>query len=133
MFIDRLLNEGNAPLISKMVQFTEKRHDVIAENVANISTPGYVQKDLDVKEFQNQLRRRVQERMRSSNGSRSFDDISSEIDVPVAGMLFHDRSNRSVETLMSNMGSNALKHNFFVELLRKQYDSIQSVLRERVA
>ena len=131
MFIEQLLNQGNAPLISKMIEFTEKRHELIAENVANISTPNYVQKDLDLGEFQAQLRERVEERKRT--GSTSFDDISSEIDQPVMGVLFHDKSNRSVETLMSNMSSNALRHNFFVELLRKQYDSIQTVLRERVA
>jgi len=131
MFIEKLLNQGNAPLIAKMVEFTEKRHELIAENVANISTPNYVQKDLDLREFQTQLRDRIEERKRI--GSTSFDDVSYEIDQPVMGVLFHDKSNRSVETLMSNMSSNALRHNFFVELLRKQYDSIQNVLRERIA
>lgn len=130
MFIDRLLNEGNAPLISKMIDFTEKRHELIAENVANISTPGYVQKDLDLGAFQSQLRDRIDERRRS--GGVLFDDISAQIDQPVMGTMFHDRSNRSVETLMSNMSSNALRHNFFVELLRKQYAGIQDVLRERI-
>ena len=45
---------------------------------------------------------------------------------------FHDRGNRSIEQLMADMSSNGLRHNMYVELLRKQYSSLQSAIKERV-
>ena len=50
MFIERLLNQGNAPLLEQMLQFTAARHRLIAENIANVDTPGYRQKDLSRRE-----------------------------------------------------------------------------------
>jgi flagellar basal body rod protein FlgB len=51
MFIERLLNQGNAPLIEQAVRFSAARQKLLAENVANASTPGYQLKDLSVSEF----------------------------------------------------------------------------------
>ena len=59
MFVERLLNQGNAPLLEQMLKFTAARHKLIAENVVNISTPNYQQKDLSLEKFQEMLRDRV--------------------------------------------------------------------------
>ena len=48
MFIQRLLNQGNAPLLERTLEFTAQRHRLIAENVVNVDTPGYVQKDMSL-------------------------------------------------------------------------------------
>lgn len=133
MFIDRLLNMGNAPLVHQAMNFTAARHDVIAENIANLSTPGYVQKDLSLSAFQKQMRDRIKLKNTSAPGSTGFDDLEPMVTNPKTGMLFHDRSNRSAEQLMADLSNNALKHNMYAEMLRKQFDSLQNVLKERVA
>jgi flagellar basal-body rod protein FlgB len=133
MFIERLLNEGNAPLLERTLQFTAARHRLIAENVVNLDTPGYRQKDLSVEKFQQMLRERVEERDHSAPGSIGFDDVKEELDHPRNGILFHDGNNRSVEQLMSDQAKNALMHNLVVELLRKQYEQMTMALRERVS
>lgn len=132
MFIDRLLNQGNAPLLEQMVKFTQTRHRVLAENVVNISTPNYQQKDLSLDKFQQLLSQRVDQREQSAPGAVGFDDLKSEIDHPRNGILFHDGNNRSMEQLMSDQAKNALMHNMFVEILRKQFSSIEMALKERV-
>src|SRR5436309_6642453 len=111
MFIERLLNEGNAPLLEQVLRFTAARHRLLAENVANVDTPGYHQKDLSTENFQAALRRRVQERDSSPPGSVSFDDVSAEVENPTRNILFHDGNNRSMEQLMSDSAKNALMHN----------------------
>ena len=133
MFIDHMLNQSNAPLIQRMMDFTAKRHDLIAENIANISTPGYVQKDFSVKAFQRQLRDRLDKKQSAPPGTVDFDDIATTMTDPGNSLLFHDGGNRSVEQMMADLSSNALKHNMYAEMLRKQYDSMKSVLSERVA
>ena len=133
MFLDRLLNTGPEPLIERMVQFTGARHAVLAENIVNSTTPGYKQKDLSLPAFQKALTRRMEQRERSAPGSVGFNDISADIKNPKAGILFHDRNNRSMETLMSDVASNALKHNMYTEMLRKQFETVEMVLKDRVA
>jgi flagellar basal-body rod protein FlgB len=132
MFIERLINQGNAPLLERMLRFTGERHRLIAENVVNISTPGYRQKDLSVDKFQELLRDRVRMKRASAPGTVDFRDIDVELENPQAGILFHDGNNRSMEQLMTEQAKNAMMHNLVVELLRKQYMSMENALKERV-
>lgn len=133
MFIDRLLNQGATPLVERMVQFTAARAEVLSENVVNASTPGYQQKDLSLPAFQQMLQERRAKRDASAPGSVGFDDLKGELLNPRSGVLFHDRNNRSMEQLSTDQASNALRHNMYTEMLKRQYDTFDSVLRERVA
>jgi flagellar basal-body rod protein FlgB len=133
MFIERLLNQGNSPLIEQAVKFSAARQKLIADNIANVSTPGYRQKDLSVEKFQQLLRERVDERRSAPPGVTRFDDLAGELDRSSSNILFHDRNNRSMEDLMSENAKNALYHNMLIELLRSQMGSIETALRERIA
>lgn len=133
MFIDRLLNQGNMPLIQQAVRFASARHKLLLENVANVDTPGYLQKDLSVSRFNSALAERLNARRMDAPGVTEFDDIIPEIEETTPNILFHDRSNRSIEQLMSQGAKNAMYHNMMIELLRKQVGGIESALKERVA
>ena len=130
MFIDRLLNQGSTPVLERMLQFTDARQSLLAEDVANVSTPNFVQKDLSLDKFQEILQKKVQEQESAAPGSVNFDDVSMDIQQPQQGMLFHDGNNRSMEQLMSDQAKNALMHNMAVELLRDQYSQIETALKE---
>lgn len=132
MFLERLLNQGNAPLIEQALKFSAARQKLLLENVANASTPGYINKDLSTGRFQALLRERAEQRRAAPPGSVAFDDIAGELENPRRGILFHDRNNRSMEQLMSDGAKNALQHNMLVELLRRQYSSMEDALKERV-
>ncbi len=131
MFIQRLLNQGNAPLLEQVLKFTEARHKLIAENVVNASTPGYRQKDLSVDRFRQMLRDRVDRREAAPPGSVGFEDVEAEVETPTRGILFHDGNNRSMERLVTDQAKNAMMHNLVVELLRKQYAALELALKER--
>jgi flagellar basal-body rod protein FlgB len=133
MFINRLVNQSNLPLLESVASFTNARHELIAENIANISTPGYQQKDLDQGAFFTSLRDRVRRRQGAPTSSVRFDDIEYKSAGRRQNLLFHDGNNRSAEQLMSDLSRNALMYNLSVELLRKQFGSIQNALKERVS
>ena len=133
MFIERLLNQGNMPLLEQSVKFAAARQRLIAENVANADTPGYVQKDLSVDAFQRMLRERVDSRSSAPLGMTRFDDITGDMENPTPNILFHDRANRSMEQLMSDNAKNGLYHNMMIEMLRKQISQLESSLRERIS
>jgi flagellar basal-body rod protein FlgB len=129
MFIDRLLNQGSTPLLEQMLHFTAARHRLIAEDVVNISTPGYHQKDLSLEKFQNMLAQRVEDAQNAAPGAMSFSDITGEIENPHHGLLFHDGQTRSMEQLMSDQAKNAMMHNMAIELLRHQFQIMQMALK----
>ena len=134
MFIHRLFEQGSAPLLEQTLRFTAARHNLIAENVVNVDTPNYRQKDLSVEKFQAMLRDRVDARRAAAPGEDrpGFDDVTAEIQTPRRGILFHDGNNRSMEQLMSDHAKNAMLHNLAVELLRKQFEGLELALKERV-
>src|SRR3954468_5907022 len=132
MFIERMLNDGNGPLLEQWLRFTEARHRLIAEDVVNLSTPGYQQKDLDENKFRGMLRERADARAAAANpGDVAFDDISVDSEEPERGLLFHDGQTRSVEQLMTDQAKNAMTHNLVVELLRKQFSALDMALKEK--
>jgi flagellar basal-body rod protein FlgB len=134
MFIERLLDQGSAPLLEQTLRFTAARHRLIAENVVNVDTPNYRQKDLSVQKFHAMLRDRVDHRREAGpgDGRVGFGDVAGELESPQHGILFHDGNNRSMEHLMADQAKNAMMHNLVIELLRKQFQSLELALKERV-
>ena len=132
MFIERLINQGNAPLLEQTVRFHAARHKLLAENIANATTPGYRQKDLSVDTFQQMLRDRLEVKKHAPPGTVDFADVAVEIERPARSILYHDGNNRSMEQLVTDSARNALFHNLMTELLRKQFGSIKAALQERV-
>jgi flagellar basal-body rod protein FlgB len=130
MYLDRLLNQGNEPVLEKWLEFTDARQRLLSEDVANADTPGFVQKDLSVDQFQVLLTKKVKEQQSAAPGSVQFEDISMDIQHPTRDILFHDGNNRSMEQLMSDQAKNALMHSLAVELLRDQYSMMETALKE---
>jgi flagellar basal-body rod protein FlgB len=133
MFIERMLNEGSTPLLEQMVNFTAKRHELIAADVVNISTPGYKQKDLDLPTFQRMLAEHAERRDQAGPENVDFSDIEEEVESPRHGQLFHDGATRSMEQLESDQAKNGLMHNVAIELLRQQFQTLQMALKEQVS
>ncbi len=132
MLVDRLINQGPGPALEQVLQFTEERQKLIADNIANVSTPNYRQKDLSVEKFQQMLQERVDLQQQAGPGSVAFDDVQGELENPRTGILFHDGNNRSMEQLMTTNAKNALMHNLVVELLKRQYQTMDMALKERI-
>lgn len=131
MFIERLLAQGPSPVLERVVRFAAARHDLILENIANVDTPGYRQRDLSVADFQAALARRIDDRRRAGGPVR-LDDLADDPQHLPAGILFHDGNNRSMEQLATDLAKNAMMHNVAIELLRKQFMQMEMALKERV-
>jgi flagellar basal-body rod protein FlgB len=133
MFIERLMNQTDGPLLERYLQFSAARQKLLNENLANVDVPGYRYKDLSESKFVAHLRERAAERARSAPGSVGFDDIDSDLENPTAGILYHDKNNRSMEKLMSDISKNGMRYTMAIELLKKQYSQMEMALRERVS
>ena len=142
-FITGITQRGCLPLVEAMVAFTEARHGVIAENIANIDTPGYRTKQLDPAAFQAELRRAASSRKSPTDELRLCDSrpqkrnstarltVTPELEPP-ENLTFQDGTNASIERQMAMLAENATAHQTSVELLRSGYGALMTAIRGRV-
>ncbi len=145
MFLSDVTNAGAIPLLEKTLAFTEARNRMLAENIANVNTPGYRARQLSVRDFQAALRS-ARERRRAEGGSGFHLPETREVRTdaaghlqatpslePVENILFHDGTNARVEHHMADLAENAMMHQVATELMQKKFGSLQSAIRGRVA
>jgi flagellar basal-body rod protein FlgB len=131
MLIDRITQDGAPAVLEKVLDFTEKRQAVLADDVANSDTPNFIQQDLSPTAFQTALRERIDEANQSPSAMLDLSDLPTDASDS-GGLLFHDGNNRSMEQLMTEQAKNALLHNVAVELLRQQYATMELALRDKI-
>lgn len=143
--IKGIFSYGSMPVLERMVEFTGARQELIAHNVANLSTPYFKPTDLDPAKFQSQLRDAMEQRSRKPNGMRRDLELGSTQQVRMSrgqmqfrpeqsneNILFHDQNNRDLDRTMQDLVENALAHRTSVELLKSQFDLLRTAIRERV-
>ena len=133
MFISNITERGATPALINTLAFSEARLKMIAENVANATTPGYRAKQLDPRAFQAAMREALDARggdpnkafVIKDNGQVRTDKYGllqvTPTERPVDNILFHDESNRSVEKLMASMSENTMTHLVATRLLTQQF------------
>jgi flagellar basal-body rod protein FlgB len=142
MLLDEVTNSGAIPLLEKTLAFGEARQKMIATNIANILTPGYRTKQLDVKGFQSALKdatRRRDEHGGSLELPRSdqlHQDEQGHLRVtpgeePAENVLFHDGTNARIERQMSSLAENTMMYQMATEMLKSNFETISRAIRGR--
>lgn len=141
---ENLMNRGAMPALTATWSFTQARHNVIAENVANMSTPGYKARRLDLGEFQSSLAEALERRRQNpsaafvmSGSNQVATDDAGRLVVhpaskPGAEAVFHDGTNLSIEREMSELARNGMLHEMTTSLLRGRFDGLRKAIAGRV-
>ena len=142
--ISDLTSSGALPALEALMRFAGARQRLIAHNIANISTPNFIQKDVSVQGFQNSLGQAIESHR--TDPARGFQlpqnqevKVGSDGQVtlnpthPSGGILFHDRNNRDVERLMQDQAENFGVFRISSELLRSRMQQLRDAIAERVA
>jgi len=98
------------------IKAEQLRQKAIANNIANLQTPGY--RAVDVK-FEELLSRAF-----SADGKVDTEEISPDIYQPGVTPLKSDGNDVSLEAEVGKMVKNSLKHTTYVRLLKKLYDQM---------
>lgn len=144
MFGD-LTNSGAIPTLAAAMRFAGQRQKFIAHNIANISTPNFIEKDVSVADFQASLAKAVDERRAATGGGsgslplESTDEVQVDSagslalnpDTPIGGILFHDKNNRDLERLMQQSVENAAFYRMNVDLLRSRFEMLKVAVTQR--
>lgn len=142
--LPQMLNQGTLPVLEQAVNFAQARHGVLAGNIANIDTPGYKTRDLSPDLFQASLRRAIEKRdsqpshdlspglMTPENRSRelgAFDEVKES----TKNILYHDQSDVSLESQVTELAKNQGMHNMAISLMTHQFQLLEAAVTERVA
>ena len=125
MWFENIVGGSNTAALDRVIGFTEARHKVLADNIANIDTPGYKMRDLQVRQFHDDLKKAIDDRTLPQDTQ-----IEAKTDFDQY-LLFHDNNNRSIEKQMTAMTENTLLHNTAVDLLRSRYLLLEKAISLR--
>ncbi len=144
MFLSSVTDRGAMPALATTLAYNQARLKMIAENIANIHTPGYRAKQLDRQAFQGALRKALD--ARASDPAKSLavkvdhevrTNRQGHLDVtpaekPVENVLFHDGTNFSIERQMADLAETGMMHDLATALLRERFEDLRKVIRGTV-
>ena len=135
---DTWLNQSTVPALEQAAAFAQKRHMLLAGNIANLDTPDYKTRDLSVDDFQTALREAIDSQQTSGTGRtesryRASDQTAIERVRDVRKqILYHDGSDVSLEEQITEISKNQAFHNTAIALMRSQFSSLRVAIRESV-
>lgn len=144
MYLSDLVNRGNISVLEKTLAYAEARHMVLANNIANIDTPGFKTQQLDPRLFQSALRNAIdgrggdpRKRLEIGRTDEFYVDDNGHLVVtpseqPAQNILFHDRTNPRIEVLMASLAETVMLFNLASEQLKASYDGLKTAIRGQV-
>jgi flagellar basal-body rod protein FlgB len=135
---DSWLSNSTLPALEQTAVFSQKRHQLLAGNLANLDTPDYKTRDLSLTEFQAQLKvatqpaksnattyvpGKGQQPITQQQALEKARDVSKQI-------LYHDGSDVSLEEQVTEISKNQSLHNTAIALMRSQFQTLQVAIRE---
>ncbi|GAA4456646.1 hypothetical protein [Novipirellula rosea] len=123
------------PALEQSLTFSERRHELLAGNIANLDTPGYRSRDLDESEFQNALAESIHDSRRTrptdSIGAVTRDDIYAGPRAASEQVVFHDGSDVSLEGQITEIAKNQHLHGLAITTMRSQFSLLRAAITER--
>ena len=115
--------DKSATLLEKMLDVSSIKHKVIANNIANVNTPGY--KKMEVS-FADQLEKAVNE-----SSVNKFDTLQPKIVISkedTNDTVRNDGNNVDMDKEVSSLVKNTLSYSIYTQLLAKKYEGIKSAI-----
>ena len=116
--VDKSIN-----LLEKMLDVSAIKHKVIANNIANINTPGY--KKMEVS-FSDQLEKVVKD-----TSVNKFDTLQPKIVIAEkekSETVRNDGNNVDADKEISSLMKNTLSYNIYSQLLAKKMELVKSAI-----
>jgi flagellar basal-body rod protein FlgB len=115
-------------MLSKMLDYRSKRHQLLTSNIANLDTPNYRPADLE-------FNRNLEQAIRSSgtlplrtDDPRHMTGRKGGTDASYA--VRREEGRASLDREMARLAENQLQYNMTVEMLVRKFHGIDNVLKE---
>jgi len=128
-----IFNTTTIPALEQTLSFAQRRQELLAGNVANIDTPDYRARDLDIGDFQNALAESIQNSERRPTGVEptTRDDLYAGPRKATEQVVFHDGSDVSIEQQITEIAKNQHMHSLAVTTMRSQFALLRAAITER--
>lgn len=160
--IQSLTSQTPIDLLARVAAFAERRHEVLAGNMANVSTPDYHTRDLPVGKFDAALAQAARRLAQTGAPPTSLSaahrlglppgSLSEQLTLPPdpaptdaladadlyrpeqteRSLQFQDGNDRSIELEVLEMTKNSMRHTMAIELMNSYFTRLQTVISERV-
>lgn len=108
--------------------FALRRHEMLAENVANVETPGFRARDIT---FERELSTAQKARALPAPGVGAESLDLRLVDRPDFVTKF-DGNTVDIDRQMTRMAQNTLYHNAVIQLLNSRFNALKSAINGRV-
>jgi flagellar basal-body rod protein FlgB len=116
-------------VLSNMLSYRSKRHQVILSNVTNIDTPGYKAADISFpKDLREALVNKGNVQMTKTQDRHMAPEIKKS--DPENFEVRETEEAVTLDTEMANLSENHLMYNMTVDMLARKFRGLQTVLKE---
>lgn len=151
--INSFIQPPSVPLLKQVAQFSERRQEVLAANIAKIDTPGYKTRDLPVDAFQNAMKKAVAQlnspsprtpqslspllpvefpsslTTRESSVEELFsEDLFRSQELPSNSLGLQDNGKRNIEHEVMEMTRTLMMQSYAMQMMTSQYDLLEAVI-----
>lgn len=119
-------------VLKKAADASWKRNEVIANNIANVSTPGYKRKDI---QFENYLRRELMKEYSTDDdlnrrvANVDLDRLGTRVYTDQSELSYRlDGNNVDINTENANLAENQIRYYTLLNSMTQEFSRIKSVL-----
>ena len=116
-FMDR----SRVPLLEKELDLFAVRNKAIANNIANIATPGYKRVDVS---FQGELSKAIANSQNDVDLSQNVENVDPQIEVDRSGFLASGANNVNIDQEMADLAKNQLQFKLAARLMTDTFTLI---------
>lgn len=124
MALDALFADCTMATLEKCLDGVGLRQRVIADNIANVDTPGFTRSDVD---FEGQLKQALM----SSNPESEMDNIGSvdpQVQLDRVSPARADGNNVSIDKEMASMTKNTMQYEALIQLMNQKASMLRSAI-----
>ncbi len=132
-----LLTSPHAAMLENAISTASLRHKLIADNVANVNTPGFKRSEVPFEDvLRETLHKQTQKLSLAVTHDRHIPQVShsimpnSQVRQITENSLRTDGNNVDIEIEMANMAKNTIYYDASVQQLSRYFSSLKSAINE---
>jgi flagellar basal-body rod protein FlgB len=120
------MTDLTSAVIAKSLDASGMRHRIIADNIANVETPGFTRSDVS---FESSLQQAL-ENEAGENVLDQIDELQPDVEPDVLSVARPDGNNVSIDKEMTELTKNALRYETLIQLMNLKGAQIRSAINE---
>ena len=124
--------EGAVEQLTRGLAYTNRRHEIIAQNLANLETPGYKARDLVFEDHLRPLLQASQPDLQAGPLPMDRGERRPRIVYAEDGASRPDGNDVNLDRQMSRLAQNTLAHHTLTQALVSQFNALKLAISGRV-